>query len=135
MKTNNHPILLFDGVCNLCSTAVQFIIKQDKKACFRFASLQSETGQKLLQKFKLPTDDITTMVLVEGDKYYTHSTAGLRNAWHMGGLWRIFYLFIIIPKPIRDGVYNWIARNRYRWFGQSESCMIPTAELKARFLD
>ncbi len=127
--------MLFDGVCNLCSTAVQFIIKQDKKARFRFASLQSETGQQLLQKFNLPTDDITTMVLIEGDKYYTHSTAGLRNALHLGGLWQLLYGFIIVPKPIRDAVYNWIARNRYRWFGQSEACMIPTPELKARFLD
>lgn len=135
METGKHPILLFDGVCNLCNGAVQFIIKQDKRARFRFTAIQSDKGQALLQKLHLPTDDITTMVLIEGDKYYTHSTAALRNALHMGRLWTLLYVFIIVPRPIRDVVYAWIAKNRYRWFGKSESCMIPTPELKARFLE
>ncbi len=134
-KQENSPILLFDGVCNLCNGLVQFTIERDPQGKFKFASLQSNSGQSLLKKFNLPTDDFDSFVLVNGDKHYTKSTASLRVAKGFGGFWALFYGFIIIPKPLRDSVYNLIARNRYRWFGKQETCWMPTPELKARFLE
>lgn len=131
----DKPILLFDGVCNLCNGFVQFVIKRDPEGIFRFASLQSEIGQTLLAQAQMPTKEISTVVLYEGGKFYTHSDVGLRVFRKMGGAWSLLYGLMIIPKFIRDGIYNWIARNRYRWFGKRESCMIPTPELKSRFLD
>jgi predicted DCC family thiol-disulfide oxidoreductase YuxK len=131
----NHPIVLFDGVCNLCNSSVQFIIKKDKKKIFRFASLQGETGQALLQKFKLPTDNFNSFILVEEDTIYTKSTGALRMLKKLGGAWSLLYGFILVPAFIRNAVYNWVASNRYKWFGKQESCMIPTPELRSRFLD
>jgi len=131
-KTN--PILLFDGVCNLCNGVVQFVIKYGSKNTLRFAALQSETGQQILKHFNLPKEDIFSVILVENEKVYLRSSAALRMYKNMGGLWSLMYLFIIIPRPIRDAVYNLIAKNRYKWFGEKESCMIPTPELKSRFL-
>lgn len=131
----SEPIVLFDGVCNLCNKSVQFIIKRDKKKIFRFASLQSEFGQQVLNRHHLPTDDFNSFILLEGDTVFTQSRAALRVLKHLGHGWQIFYGFIIIPKFIRDGIYKWIARNRYKWFGKREVCMIPTPELKSRFLD
>lgn len=131
----DKPILLFDGVCNLCNGFVQFIIKNDPNAKFRFAALQSEVGQQLLQEAKMSMNDLNTVVFYDEEKFYTHSDVGLRVARHLGGWWTSFLIFKIIPKSLRDGIYNWIAKNRYRWFGKRESCIIPTAELKARFLE
>lgn len=133
METNN-PVLLFDGVCNLCNGAVQFVIKNDKKKHFRFAALQSEAGILLSKKYNIPTDTIDTFVLISKDKSYTRSTAALRVAKLLGGFWSLAYVFIVVPPVIRDAIYNWIAGNRYRWFGKQESCMIPTPELRGRFL-
>lgn len=130
----NHPVLLFDGVCNLCNGFVQFVILRDPHATFRFAALQSEAGQQLLQKAKLSATSLNTVVLYEQNQFYTHSDVALRIATHLGGWWRIFTIFKIIPKSVRDHIYNWIARNRYRWFGKQASCMVPTPALKARFL-
>jgi predicted DCC family thiol-disulfide oxidoreductase YuxK len=127
-------ILLFDGVCNLCNGVVQFVIERDHRQQFKFASLQSEAGQALLQKFRLPTQQFDSFVLVEGQTCFTESTAALRVARQLPGLWSWLYICIIVPKPIRDWVYRTVARNRYRWFGKQESCMMPTPELKARFL-
>ncbi|TAF66912.1 MAG: thiol-disulfide oxidoreductase DCC family protein [Cytophagales bacterium] len=128
-------IVLFDGVCNLCQGSVQFIIKRDKTSQFQFASLQSAHGQALLAKFSLPTKELQSIVLVEGEKCYTHSTAALRIAQQLSGIWKIIgYAGFIVPKPLRDVLYNFIARNRYHWFGKKESCWLPTPELKARFL-
>lgn len=129
-----HGILLFDGVCNLCDGFVQFVIKRDKKAYFRFAPLQSEVGQELLGKYKMPTDKISTVVLIENEKVYTHSDVGLRVALRLGGAWPVFFVLTIFPRFIRNAVYNWIARNRYRWFGKKDACMMPTPDLKKRFL-
>ncbi len=131
-KTN--PILLFDGVCNLCNGAVQFVIKYGSKNTLRFAALQSETGQQILEHFNLPKEDIFSVILVENEKVYVRSSAALRMYKNMGGFWNLMYLFIIVPRPIRDAIYNLIAKNRYKWFGEKESCMIPTPELKSRFL-
>jgi predicted DCC family thiol-disulfide oxidoreductase YuxK len=128
------PILLFDGVCNLCNSWVQLVIKHDKKGRFRFAALQSDAGQELLKKSGLPLSNFTSLVLIEGDKIYQRSSAALRIAKQLSGLWPLAYALIIIPPFIRDGVYNSIAGNRYRWFGRQDSCMMPTPELKQRFL-
>ena len=131
----DHPVILFDGVCNLCNSSVQFVIRRDKKGSFRFASLQGRSGQQYLQQYHLPVDDFNSFVLIENNKVYTRSTAALRVARQLGGGWKLLYGFIVIPRFIRDAVYNLVAKNRYRWFGKKEACMIPSPELKARFLD
>ena len=132
---NNENILLFDGACNLCNSIVQFTIGRDPKGKFKFASLQSESGQALLKKFNLPLDDFDSFVFVQGDKYFLKSTAGLHVIKELGGLWKAAYILIFIPEFIRDWVYNLIAKSRYKLFGKRDICMIPTPELKQRFLD
>ena len=128
-------LILFDGICNLCNSSVQFILKRDKTGRFFFASLQSPVGQAYLQKFGFPASELNSFILVEKDKAYTRSTAALRVLQQLGGGWKIFYALRILPAGLRDGVYNWIARHRYQWFGKRESCWLPTPELKKRFLD
>lgn len=128
-------IVLFDGVCNLCNGAVQFIIKRDTKKKFRFGSLQGAAGQAYLRRFNLPVAELTSFVLVENDKAYTRSTGALRTLKHLGSGWQLFYVFMIVPRFIRDAVYNWIATNRYKWFGRKEACPIPTPEQRAQFLE
>lgn len=130
----SSPVLLFDGVCNLCNASVQWVIRHDPKAVFRFASLQSEAGQALLQKFNLPTDELNTVVLVDGGKVYTRSDVPIQVGKKLGGWWHLLQMFFIIPRPLRNAVYDWIARNRYRWFGKKEECWLPTPELRERFL-
>ena len=130
----SKPIILFDGICNLCNGAVQFIIRHDPDGKFLFASLQSETGQQLLKQYNLPATDFTSFTLVQDDTVYTKSTGALKVAKQIKGAWSCLYIFIIVPKFIRDAVYTWIAQNRYRWFGKKNACVIPTLELKARFL-
>ncbi|GGA15160.1 hypothetical protein GCM10008018_69960 [Paenibacillus marchantiophytorum] len=135
-QPNHEPaIVLFDGVCNLCSSAVQFILRNDPEGIFRFASLQSAIGQQLLARHDLPIDMISTIVLIEGGRAYTRSTAALRIARRLRGAWPAAYAAILIPAPLRNLVYGFIARNRYRWFGQTEQCMLPTPAYKQRFLD
>jgi len=128
-------IILFDGVCNLCNASVNFIIDRDPKNRIRFAPLQSETGKRLLQKFNLSTTEMDTLLLVEGEKYYTKSTAALRIAKRLQGPWPLLYSLVVIPPFIRDAVYRRIAKNRYNWFGKMEACRIPTPELRGRFLE
>lgn len=130
----NIPILLFDGVCNLCNGFVQFMIKIDKNSQFRFASLQSEIGQSLLAAHQLPTKELKSVVLLYQSKAFTHSDAPLEAARLLKGLYSMLYVLKIIPKPLRDVVYNWIAANRYRWFGKQEACWLPTPDLQKRFL-
>ena len=132
--TDNNKIILFDGVCNLCNGFVVYIIKRDKNNRFRFAALQSEAGEKLLNKFNIDRVNTDSIILVEGDNYYERSSAALHIAKNLSGAFPLLYGFMIIPKFIRDGIYNWIARNRYKWFGKKESCMIPTKELQSKFL-
>lgn len=127
-------IILFDGVCNFCSSSVNFIIKRDKNATFKFSSLQSETGQKLKNETNLP-EDTDSIVLIENGKSYVKSTAALRISKEMDGLWKFLYVFIIIPKPLRDLAYNVLAKNRYKWFGQMDQCMVPSPEIRSRFLN
>lgn len=135
-QTQPHtPLILYDGVCNLCTGTVIFVIKRDRKRRFKFASLQSALGQELLRQFGFPTDDFKTFVLVTEDGHFTRSTAVLKVAKELNGLWPLLYALIIIPRPIRDIFYNYIARNRYRLFGKKEACLVPSPDIRDRFLD
>jgi len=129
-----HPIILFDGVCNFCNGAINFIIKRDKKRVFRFAPLQSEIGLQLLQQYQLSTSDMDSFVLIYQGKAYKKTSAALRIASILGGVWKLSGIFWLLPSFARDWVYNIIADNRYRWFGKKEACMIPTPEIRTLFL-
>jgi predicted DCC family thiol-disulfide oxidoreductase YuxK len=130
----DKSIILFDGVCNLCNGAVQFILKRDHKDHFVFASLQSEIGKQLLLKHQVVTN-VETFILIQNNKWFSQSDAALEIARKLSGAWPVLYALKIFPRLIRDGVYNWISRNRYRFFGKKESCMIPAPAWKNRFLD
>jgi predicted DCC family thiol-disulfide oxidoreductase YuxK len=129
-----HPTLLFDGICNYCNVMVNFIIRQDKKKVFRFTALQSDAGQKILNEFKLPQNNFDSFMLVENNKIYQRSDAALRLYNKLPWYWKWTQFFWIFPKFIRDGVYSVIARNRYKWFGKKDQCMVPAPEVKERFL-
>lgn len=131
-----NAIVLFDGVCNFCNNSVQFILKRDKTAYFHFASLQSDIGQQLLREYGLleTADKIDSVVLIENGKAYTHSTAALRIARKLTWCWKMLYGIILVPPFLRNAVYRWIARNRYRWFGKRDACMIPEPQWRSRFL-
>jgi len=131
----DHPVILFDGVCNLCNGAVLFIIRRDPNGVFRFASLQSDAGQDILKRHDLPAEDFDTLVLAIGDTVYTKSTAALLIFRRLRGVWGLAYLARVVPRFVRDAVYAKVAKNRYRWFGKREVCMTPTPDLKARFLE
>lgn len=130
----NQPVVLFDGVCNLCNGAVQWLILHDPNSKLRFASLQSDFGQSILKKNKLNTIDFNSFILVEGEKIWLKSNAALQVVRHLGGAWAWLGVLQIIPTFIRDFFYNIIAKNRYRWFGKKDECWLPTPELRARFL-
>lgn len=127
-------IILFDGLCTLCNRTVQFVIKRDPKVRFRFASLQSEVGKELLQRYDQPMD-LQTIILLEGGQAYHRSSAALRISRRLRGAWPLLYAFILLPPPLRDIMYNLVARNRYKWFGKQEQCMIPTPNDAKRFLE
>ncbi|MGI9553340.1 MAG: thiol-disulfide oxidoreductase DCC family protein [Thermodesulfobacteriota bacterium] len=126
--------ILFDGVCNLCNGFVVFIIKRDPDAKFKFASLQSDEGERLQEEFNMDPANITTMVLVDNNNYYVKSDAALRILKELNGIWHFLYYFIFVPRPVRDTVYDIVAKYRYRWFGRQDECMVPTPDLKKRFL-
>lgn len=128
------PIILFDGICNLCNGAVQFIIKHDPEKKFFFTSLQSVAGQQLLKQYNLPSENFNSFLLLQDDTIFSKSTAALKVASQLKSAWKLLYIFIIVPKYIRDAVYSYIAANRYKWFGKKDNCMMPTPELQARFL-
>ncbi|MBX2916140.1 MAG: DUF393 domain-containing protein [Cyclobacteriaceae bacterium] len=130
-----HPVILFDGVCNLCNSSVQFIIRRDPLARFRFAALQSNYGKDKMQHFGLDNSQLNSILLLEKNRVFQKSTAALKIARHLSGAWPLLYGFIIIPPFIRNWAYDWVARNRYKWFGQQETCMIPTTELRSRFVE
>lgn len=130
----NHSIILFDGVCNFCNNAVNFTIKRDKQNLIRFAALQSEAGRKLVQQYGLPAEDMRSFLFIENGKVYNRSAAALKVCRYLKGLWPLCFGLMIVPPFIRNGIYDWIAKNRYKWFGQREECMIPTADIKAKFL-
>ncbi|WP_299485481.1 thiol-disulfide oxidoreductase DCC family protein [uncultured Allomuricauda sp.] len=132
---NNKKIILFDGVCNLCNGAIQFIIKRDKTDTFRYAPLQSEIGEQLIAERAIDTSKVDSIILIEpGIAYFTKSDAALRIAQDFGGLWKALAIFTWIPKTFRDAIYDLVAKNRYKWFGRKDACMIPTPELQAKFL-
>ena len=127
-------VVLFDGVCNFCNATVNFILSRDSEGFFRFAALQSEAARPLLAEARLPSSFLDNIVLVEDGVCYVRSTAALRILRRLSWPWPLLYAAVIVPRPIRDGVYDWVARNRYRWFGKSEVCRLPTPSERARFL-
>ena len=129
-----ESILLFDGHCSLCNAAVDFVLKRDAKKKLLFASIQGSEGQRVLKMYQLPPSYLETLVLVEQGQVYLGSTAALRVARLLGGCWPLFYSLIIIPKGLRDRIYQWIGTHRYKWFGRRASCRIPTASEKSCFL-
>lgn len=135
VEPQNNDIVLFDGVCNLCSGSVLFIIQHDRKRVFKFASLQASFSQQQLDKFKVDKNLLHSLILVRGNQIFERSDAALEIARQLSGGWPILYIFKILPRFLRDGIYNLIARNRYRLFGKKEECWIPTPELKERFLE
>jgi predicted DCC family thiol-disulfide oxidoreductase YuxK len=134
MQLSGNQIILFDGVCNLCNSSVDFIVKRDKKNIFKFASLQSPFGQAVLEKFNLPPQEFQSVLLIKNGKIFQKSSAGLEIARQISGFWFLLYSFIIVPSFIRDWVYDFIAQNRYHWFGKKETCRLPTPQERAKFL-
>lgn len=127
-------VVLFDGVCNFCNASINFIIEHDKTGYFKFAPLQSEIGEKLLVKHGIDTVETDSVILVEGEKAYIHSEAALRIARRLDGAWSWAFALRVIPRPVRDLAYKLIARHRYRFFGRRDACMMPTPDIRARFL-
>lgn len=132
--TNLPAVILFDGVCNLCNGLVQFVIARDPARRFRFASLQSDVAQRRLEGAGIAANVPDSIVLLEEGRLFTRSTAALRIARRLRFPWSLAFALIVVPRPLRDWVYSLVARNRYRWFGRRETCMIPTPELEERFL-
>lgn len=135
MDNNGTNIILFDGVCNLCNKAVQFIIQKDPVKKFRFASLQSKGGQLLLEQLGVPSESFDSLIYIKDSKFYVRSTAVLMILRRLSSGWKFFYCFIIIPRFLRDIGYDYIAKRRYRFFGKSEFCMMPVPEYLERFLE
>ena len=130
---HNHPVLLFDGICNYCNKWVHFIIRHDNKKKFRFATLQSEAGKKLLKQYNISEKE-ESAVLIYNDKTYLKSSTGLHVLFHLGGIYSLGFVFIILPSYVRDFYYDIIAHNRYKWWGKRNECMVPTKDVKERFL-
>jgi predicted DCC family thiol-disulfide oxidoreductase YuxK len=134
-QVGDHALVLFDGVCNLCNGAVNFIIDRDPDGYFRFAPLQSDTAERVLADREAADASLSTIVLVEEGEVFVRSTAALRIARHLSGGWPLLYAAMVVPRPIRDAVYDWIAHHRYDWFGRRDQCRVPTPALKDRFLE
>jgi predicted DCC family thiol-disulfide oxidoreductase YuxK len=130
-----HSVVLFDGVCNLCNGFVRFVIRRDPRGRFRFASLQSDAAANLLQRHGIHEAVLESVILVESGRVFARSTAALRIARRLRFPWPLAYGLIAIPRPLRNAMYDWVAHNRYHWFGKREACMIPTPELRARFME
>ena len=135
MKSEN-PVILFDGVCNLCEWSVQLVIRNDRKSLFRFASLQSDYAQRLLGQHDYPHDELSSVLLVAEGVVYRKSRAALQIARRMDGVWPLFYyLFFLVPAALADLVYDFVGNRRYRWFGKKQVCWVPDEDLRSRFLD
>ncbi|WP_340158103.1 DUF393 domain-containing protein [uncultured Maribacter sp.] len=131
----SKKIILFDGVCNLCNNSVQFVIKRDVNDVFQFAALQSETGKKLLTERNIDTQEVDSIILIEPNiAYYTKSTAALEIGKHLKGVKAISSILLWLPEALRNIVYDFIARNRYKWYGKKDNCMIPSEEIKSKFI-
>jgi predicted DCC family thiol-disulfide oxidoreductase YuxK len=132
---DDEAVVLFDGVCNLCSGFVQFVLPRDDAGKYRFASLQSDVGRELLAEHDLPTDELESVVLIEDGESYVKSAAVIRIAAELGGVYRLLSPFRYLPRGIRDRVYDFVADHRYRWFGKKDQCMLPPEGVQSRFLD
>ncbi|NQV73184.1 thiol-disulfide oxidoreductase DCC family protein [bacterium] len=133
-KTPQNGVVLFDGVCNFCNSSINFVMDRDPSCFFKFGALQSEEGILLLKNAGYQSEYLDSVLLLQDGHVYRDSEAALRITRKMTGLWPLMFGFIIIPRVIRDAVYNWIARNRYRWFGKMDSCRMPTPEIRSRFI-
>lgn len=129
-----QPLLFFDGVCNLCNSSVQTIIKKDTQQKFKFASIQSDAAKEILLQFDNFNSDIDSIILLNKGEFYYKSSAVIRVCKILGGLYYFLFIFWIVPKPIRDYIYDYVAKNRYKWYSKRESCMLPSTKLKDRFL-
>lgn len=132
--TQDRSIIFFDGVCNLCNSSIDFVLKRDKKDKFLVGALQDDLSRKILADHQVKEAYLDSIILLEDGVIYYKSTAALRIARHLSGLWPVFYPLIIVPKVLRDSVYDWIGTNRYKWFGKKNTCRLPTPEEKAKFL-
>jgi predicted DCC family thiol-disulfide oxidoreductase YuxK len=131
----NHGVLLFDGVCNLCNGFINFVIDHDPEGYFRFGTLQREPARSFLQSAGYDPDVLSSVVFIEDGRIYRESGAALRVAQHLGFPWMLLAVFQVVPRPLRDAIYRWVAANRYDWFGTRSQCRLPTPELQARFID
>jgi len=134
MSIGHQSIILYDGVCALCNWLVRFTVRRDRHGRFAFASLQSEVAREYLRRFQLPLNDLDSVVLIEDGRSFVRSAAILRILEGLDGLWKGLYVLIVVPRPLADIAYNFIARHRYRWFGRYEECILPTEEIKERIL-
>ena len=126
-------IVMFDGECNFCDASVHFIIKRDPNAYFQFAALQSNAGSELKKKYQIP-EQIDSFILIKDNQVYKYSDGALEVCRHLKGLWKMLYILKVVPRPIRNRVYKYIAKNRYKWFGKKDECMVPSPEVRSRFL-
>ena len=134
-ESSQHAIILFDGVCNFCDASVNFVIKRDRRGYFRFAPLQEPKGAEIARRYGVDPERLDTFVLIENGRAYRKSGGALRVTRRLGGVYPLAFAIIAVPPVIRDFFYDWFARHRYRWFGKREECMVPSEEVKARFLD
>ncbi|QKY18264.1 thiol-disulfide oxidoreductase DCC family protein [Halorubrum sp. CBA1229] len=132
---DDESVILFDGVCNLCSGFVQFVLPRDEEGKYRFASLQSDAGQALLAEHDLPSDELESVVLIEDGESYVKSSAIIQIATGLGGAYRLLSPFRYLPRSVRDRIYDFVADNRYRWFGKKDQCMMPSGDVESRFLE
>ena len=130
---SKHKVILFDGVCNLCNSFVNFVIRNDKKEVFKFAPIQSDFGKIALKKHRINSKDTDSIILIDNDNYYIKSSAALYIAKNLSGAYPLLFCFMLVPKFMRNWVYDFVAKNRYKWYGKKESCMIPTPELIDKF--
>lgn len=137
MSSNKQPdtaIVIFDGICNFCNSSIHFIIKHDHKNYFKFATLQSEKAKDLVSNFNIDLSKNNSILLIEKNKIYYKSTAALRIAKKLNNVYSLLYIFIIVPVFIRNAIYDYVAKNRYKWFGKKEACMLPSAEIRSKFI-
>jgi predicted DCC family thiol-disulfide oxidoreductase YuxK len=132
--SDGKSVILFDGVCNLCNASINFILERDKTDRFLVGAIQEGPGQRLLRQFKVPPAYLDSVILIEQQRIYFRSSAALRISRHLSGPWPMLYPLIVLPRFIRDGLYDWIGKNRYRWFGKNNTCRVPTPEERAKFL-